>query len=1642
MSSDDARRAEATRGDHPPRGNARETCGGASRERATPPARAAARTRRAFDESIAFASKSSRARGRRSLVAFALVLATSLVLAAVPPVGAGLEKYQYMGAGIEHTCVVLDDGKAVCWGKISDGRLLGTSGGTSVDSPKDHPDVTCDFGTVGGVDLTVKSVSVGYKHSCAILSNDRVKCWGNNVDARLGIGITTSDISQFAGDSLPYVELESATPTTPPFLAKEVVAGAKHSCAITTGDEPKLYCWGNNDQGQANVADTRTTIPRPRDAINFGFAPDGVVAYMPVSVSLGWSHTCAMVSPSDYTKPVVKCWGSNNKGQLGAISVGDRVAALQSPNAVVNFGLGRHAVQIVAGYESNCALLDNDEVKCWGSGDNGRLGNGATANVASTIDSVGVGCRDTSGSLQVCLKAKSLSLGTASARHYCAIEKDFETVKCWGHNTQGQLGIPSVPSVPSTQESSTPQDVDLKMLKSTDDTTLAASIVALTINGGPWASADTWSTEEADLYETDQKVMYLVNGECHTCAILADYYTIRCWGCNGVGQLGDGTNDHISDLPSVVQYTKYVNLGYDAINRRTPGRIPRYHNSLCTCPGMTPGMTSTTCRPGDLQPATKWHTCGEYSDTATTIHDNVYVSGRTVEKLNFSSVVTFNGRVELLDANALVRVDFSNVVSIREFLHVRENDALTSFAMDELVTVGSGDSAAHGIDVRFNDVLSKVSFAALTKVKGEDINVGNPMCTEINLPLMEQVNGHIILGGEDKNSDGVLKSGASKIFITSPCLCGTPTSKSSLTGCERVCEIPGMYNDEEDECNALSNRSPRVGPNWCNWDGSQCSNDIAYQGRPCPRPGETPPAERTAITEDTFDYCHRVNYFDAVTGGLSAGRRTIPRTSSNLDVSKSEIIYVCPTDAIDTATTILAGEDVAPEDDACKSNNGGCSDLVSCTPGVGGVVHCGACPPGYLGNGVVSSPASDDAPAYGCADVDECSTNNGGCGDSVACVNTEGGRACGLSTSGGECFANYGECDPLATCSDPDDDPTNGNVQCGACPSGYSLADGRCARVDACASSSCFAGVTCTPEAPPSVGYACGTCPSGYAGDGTSCVDIDECGTANGRCDLLTTCTNTPAGARTCSACPAGYFGSGETGCVAKTSSCAENNGGCDPLASCLDTGSGVSCGACPGGGGYSGTGATGCVDVDMCAPTNPCYLAVTCTDVEAPGAGFECGRCPQGMKGDGQTCELCTMSASITGVSTVESGTIARGLQNKIVTNIVYMEPACTNDEGYGFLWRIVDTSDGSQIALDASMTKSNTQQLFLPARTLPEGKTYAIRFDAFSKGNPAVLASANVILFVKASPLEAVVEGGSQIPDGVVFALGVAFTLDASESIDPDEESNPWSYQWECLKTVDATGDTTGALSCGSHYAAAWSNVAPVSVGYYAFRVTVSKGARSATATRYVHVVSGAANSPSVSIAPIPGGVVNAGARARLSATVTSTASSGTTTVAWTAKRYELTIDGAIDIASAVTVDLDAAGFLAIDSTTTSNLVLAPDALGRDGAALYSYAFAIDVSDANGVAKASIELRRNVPPVAGTIAALPANGIAAQTTFVIAVGGGWLDPDGHLPLMIRFTALVKGAPAYRSRLLQDYRCVPSARANVFHPSIAFLIY
>ena len=100
----------------------------------------------------------------------------------------------------------------------------------------------------------------------------------------------------------------------------------------------------------------------------------------------------------------------------------------------VNLGTGRTATAISAGYEHTCALLDNASVKCWGRNDYGQLGIDNTNDIG-----------DDSGEMDV---LPTVNLGTgrtataiaAGLRHSCAL-LDNASVKCWGHNYYGQLGI-------------------------------------------------------------------------------------------------------------------------------------------------------------------------------------------------------------------------------------------------------------------------------------------------------------------------------------------------------------------------------------------------------------------------------------------------------------------------------------------------------------------------------------------------------------------------------------------------------------------------------------------------------------------------------------------------------------------------------------------------------------------------------------------------------------------------------------------------------------------------------------------------------------------------------------------------------------------------------------------------------------------------------------------------------------------------------------------------------------------------------------------------------------------------------------------------------------------------------------------------
>jgi hypothetical protein len=117
---------------------------------------------------------------------------------------------------------------------------------------------------------------------------------------------------------------------------------------------------------------------------------------------------------------------------------------------------------------------------------------------------------------------------------------------------------------------------------------------------------------------------------------------------------------------------------------------------------------------------------------------------------------------------------------------------------------------------------------------------------------------------------------------------------------------------------------------------------------------------------------------------------------------------------------------------------------------------------------------------------------------------------------------------------------------------------------------------------------------------------IDPCLTENGGCDSLTICTNAE-GVPTCGACPTGYSGDGASGCI-DVDECVTDNGECDPLSSCTNTAGGRACGACPLG--YSGTGLTGCL---------PLFAGITYFKASNTGAADQFGM-SVALSADGST--------------------------------------------------------------------------------------------------------------------------------------------------------------------------------------------------------------------------------------------------------------------------------------------------------------------------------------------------------------------------------------------------------------------------------------
>ena len=139
-----------------------------------------------------------------------------------------------IAAGWTHNCAVLEEGEVQCWGRGNDGRL--GYGNTAYVGFAQTP---ADVGTVS-LDGPARQVTAGIGHSCALLDDNTVQCWGFGAFGQLGYGNT---------DSIGDDELPSDAGVVPlDTEVRFVAAGGYHSCAITTGGT--VRCWGEGTHGR------------------------------------------------------------------------------------------------------------------------------------------------------------------------------------------------------------------------------------------------------------------------------------------------------------------------------------------------------------------------------------------------------------------------------------------------------------------------------------------------------------------------------------------------------------------------------------------------------------------------------------------------------------------------------------------------------------------------------------------------------------------------------------------------------------------------------------------------------------------------------------------------------------------------------------------------------------------------------------------------------------------------------------------------------------------------------------------------------------------------------------------------------------------------------------------------------------------------------------------------------------------------------------------------------------------------------------------------------------------------------------------------------------------------------------------------
>ena len=435
----------------------------------------------------------------------------------------GLADATSLAAGSYHNCAIRTGGTVACWGSDGNGQL-------GDGSPGDYTVTPTAVAGITGANPAI-ALAAGEFHTCAVLADHTVACWGTNSLGQLGDGTTTER-------SLPTPVVGLPTPVADnPALA--VTAGLGHTCVVL-GNPGRAFCWGHNkwgQLGQTTPAETSTSPVQVKyDADPSLLGTDIEPLEGVLSVAAGQFHTCAKVGPG------VWCWGMNGHGQLGA----DPLPGSDLEDSTYALNTGITAAAVVAGGEHSCAVQGN-QVSCWGYNFHGQLGSYAPSSaVPVTVTAV-------TGAFQV-------GVGTDFACTLAHADID-RRLFCWGSNADGRLGSNAPVAMTTIRQPvlsvGNVGDLDLGngqgclRLPSSTQLQCWGRNADGELGDGTTASRPAPVTSTANVSAYDAGGTF--DGTEHGATCSAGGGKARCWGENVHGQLGDNTTTQAT-LPVIVKY--------------------------------------------------------------------------------------------------------------------------------------------------------------------------------------------------------------------------------------------------------------------------------------------------------------------------------------------------------------------------------------------------------------------------------------------------------------------------------------------------------------------------------------------------------------------------------------------------------------------------------------------------------------------------------------------------------------------------------------------------------------------------------------------------------------------------------------------------------------------------------------------------------------------------------------------------------------------------------------------------------------------------------------------------------------------------------------------------------------------------------